>query len=269
MSNAFTKCEYSPAGREIIKNEQTLGYPRVCAHRGFNTIAPENSMPAFGAAVALGADEIEFDLWPTTDGEIVSVHDRTLDRVSNGTGLVTDYTLEELSKLDFGIKFNEKFKGLRIVKFKDILRKFSGQVIMNIHIKPLSFDDTPYPEEIMKKIVALLKKYDAERHAYFMLETDTQIAQFKKYAPEIPICVGHLSERPWDIVDRAIQFGCDKVQLIKKYFNREMIEKAHRHGIKCNIYWSDEPSETLEFLNMGIDTVLTNECNIISQYVRR
>lgn len=261
--------QYRPAGSAVIKNEKTLGFPRVCAHRGFSVVAPENSMPAFGAAIALGAEEIEFDLWPIADGEIVSIHDRSLDRVSNGTGLVTDHTFKELAQFDFGAEFGEKFKGLHIVKFEDILHKFSGQVIMNIHIKPLTYDDTPYPEDAMKKIVELLKKYGAEQHAYFMLETDTQIRQFKKYAPEIPVCVGHLSDRPWEIVDRAIKFCCEKVQLFKPYFNQEMIDKAHKHGIKCNVFWSDDPKETKEFLDMGIDTILTNDYNLISQCVDR
>lgn len=261
--------QYRPAGSAIIKNEKTLGYPRVCAHRGFSVVAPENSMPAFGAAVALGAEEIEFDLWPTADGEIVSIHDRDLSRVSDGKGLVTDHTFEELEKFDFGAKFGEKFKSLRIVKFEEILHKFAGHVIMNIHIKPLTYDTTPYPEASMKKIVKLLKKYGAEQHAYFMLETDTQIQQFKKYAPDIPVCVGHLGNRPWEIVDRAIEFGCEKVQLFKPYFNQEMIDKAHEHGIKCNVFWSDDPEETKTFLDMGIDTILSNDYNLISQCVER
>lgn len=74
--------QYRPAGSAIVKSDKQAPYPRVCAHRGFPAIAPENSMPAYGAAVALGVDEIEFDLWPTKDGEIVSIHDDTLDRVS-------------------------------------------------------------------------------------------------------------------------------------------------------------------------------------------
>jgi len=261
--------KYRPAGSAIVKPDAIMPYPRVCAHRGFSVIAPENSMPAFGAAIALGAEEIEFDLWPTADGQIVSIHDRSLDRVSDGAGLVTDCTFNELEQYDFGVKFGEKFKGLRIVKFEDILRKFSGQVIMNIHIKPLSLDDTPYPEDAMRKIVRLLKSYGAEQHAYFMLETDTQIKQFKEYAPEIPVCVGHLFDRPWEIVDRAIAFGCEKVQLFKPYYNQEMIDKAHEHGIICNVFWSDDPKETKEFLDMGIDTILTNDYNLISQCVER
>jgi len=260
--------QYRPGGSAIVRDESLMKYPRVCAHRGFSSVAPENSMPAFGAAVAMGADEIEFDLWPSSDGEIVSIHDKTLDRVSDGTGLVYEHTYEELSKLDFGSKFGEEFKGLSIVKFEDILKKFSCHVIMNIHIKPLSYSEL-YPEETMKKIVALIKKYDCEKYVYFMLETDEMIQQFKAYAPQIPICVGHLNARPYEIVDRAIEFGCQKVQLFKPYFNQEMIDKAHAHGIICNVFFADEEEEAQKYLDMGIDTILTNKYNLISQVVKK
>lgn len=256
--------QYRLGGSAVIPGEKDLGYPRLCAHRGFSAVLPENTMPAYGAAVALGADEIEFDLWPTKDGEIVSCHDDNLERVSTGKGLVIDHTLKELEALDFGVNFNEKFKGLKIAKFEDILEKFAGQVIMNIHVKPLSMTEE-YPEEILRKIVELIKKYDCENHMYFMLETDIQIQQFKKIAPHLPICVGHLEKRPWEIVDRAIEFGCEKVQLYKPYFNREMIEKAHKNGVLCNVYWSDDPKETKEFLDMGIDTILTNDFIVVSE----
>ena len=81
--------------------------------------------------------------------------------------------------------------------------------------------------------------------------------------------MGHLTDRPLEIVDRAIEFGCEKVQLFKPYFNQEMIDKAHEHGIKCNVFWSDNPNETEDFLNMGIDTILTNDYNLVSQCVER
>ena len=64
---------------------------------------------------------------------------------------------------------------------------------------------------------------------------------------------------PWKIVDRAIEWDCCKVQLFKPYFNQEMIDKAHDHGILCNVYWSDDPVEARQFFEMGIDTVLTND----------
>lgn len=90
-------------------------------------------MPVYKAAVAMSADKIEFDLCPTAEREIVSCHDRNLDRVSIGTGLITNHTLSELKKLDFGIKFDKKFEGLRVLQFEDILKELACNVIMNMH----------------------------------------------------------------------------------------------------------------------------------------
>lgn len=258
--------QYRNCGSAIIKNNEQMLYPRVCAHRGFSTVAPENSMPAFGAAVALGAEEIEFDLWPTKDGKIVSCHDDTLNRVSDGTGKIYEHTYEELRKLDFGSKFGERFKNLRIVLFEDILKKFGGHTIMNVHVKTLSDE---YDEAIMKKIVSLIRKYECEKYVYFMISHDGVIRQFKTYAPDIQMCVGHLDSRPWEIVERAIELGAEKVQLFKPYFNQEMIDKAHQHGIRCNVFFSDETEETKTFIEMGIDTILTNDYQLISQVVKR
>lgn len=259
--------QYRVGGPAIVPFDDRMPYPRLCAHRGYNKIAPENSMPAFGAAIAMGAEEIEFDLWPTADGEIVSSHDSTLDRVSDGTGKIYEHTLAELEALDFGSKFSEDYRELSIVRFEDILQKFAGQTIMNIHVKPLDLNQ-PYPEDIMKKIVALIRKYDCARHVYFMLEPDEHIRQFKAYAPDIPVCVGHLSARPYEIVDRAIELGAEKVQLYKPYFNQEMIDKAHAHGIRCNIFWTNKPGEANKFLDMGIDTLLTNHFNTVRMAIK-
>ena len=259
--------KYRPSGSAIVRPEAWMGYPRVCAHRGFNTVAPENSMPAFGAAIAMGADEIEFDLWPTKDGEIVSCHDRKLDRVSDGTGFIYDYTYEELLKLDFGSKFGAEFKGLKILKFEEILKKLSCHTIMNIHIKTVVKGEKT-DETYLQKIIDLIYKYDAQKHVYFMTGDDLMMEQLVRLAPDICRCMG-AGNGKWEIVDRAIRFGCQKVQLFKPYFNQEMIDKAHAHGMKCNVFFADDPEEAQKYLDMGIDTILTNDYNRISQIVKK
>ncbi|MBE6539028.1 MAG: hypothetical protein E7671_06150 [Ruminococcaceae bacterium] len=230
--------QYRVAGPMTIPHDEVMKYPRICAHRGFSSVAPENTMPAFGAAIALGADEIEFDVWPTKDGEIVSCHDDTLDRVSDGRDKIYEHTYEELLQLDFGVKYGDKFKGLKIPTLEEILRKFALHTVMNIHIKPLG---ESYPRKIMEKIVSLVRRFDCEKHVYFMIERDEDVNIFKSYAPDIKICVGHDSARPYEIVDRAIALGADKVQLFKPYFNQEMINKAHENGIRCNVFFADAP----------------------------
>ncbi len=248
---------YRNGGASIVPFDGVMKYPRLCAHRGFNTIAPENSLPAFGAAVALGAEEIEFDIWSTKDGVLVSCHDRKLDRVSNGTGYIYDHTYEELLRLDFGFKYGEKFKGLKIPTFEEILQKFAGRVIMNIHVK---IWDNNFENSMMEEIVALIRKYDCARHVYFMTRSDAMIQRVMEYAPDLKVCVGwDENEDPMSIVDRAIALGAYKVQLFKPYFNQESVDKAHAHGILCNVFWADDPEEARRYFEMGIDTVLTND----------
>ena len=259
--------KYRPGGSAIVRHDSIMEYPRICAHRGFNTIAPENSMPAFGAAVAMGAQEIEFDLWVTKDGEIVSCHDKKLDRVSTGTGNIYDYTYEELLAFDFGVKYSEKFKGLKILKFEDILKKLACHTIMNIHIKTVD-NLCEYDPEALRKIIALIDKYDCRKYVYFTTGNDNLLRLAQQMAPDICRCVG-AGNAPREQVERAIRYECKKIQLFKGKFDQTMIDKAHEHGIICNVFWSDKEDEAREYLAMGIDTILTNDYNLISQVIEK
>ena len=263
--------KYRPAGSAIIpgfKDAETALPKRLCAHRGFSTVAPENSLPAFGSAVALGAAEIEFDLWWTKDGEIVSIHDATLDRVADGKGKVYEHTYEELAKLDFGSKFGEKkgfknFAGLRILRFEEILAKLSCHTIMNIHMKDIG---KAWDEEHVKKVLRLIDAYDARGHVYFMSSCGPLQDQLARLAPDIPRCMGngrYDMGRP-DIVDMAIKHKCQMVQLFKPYFDQSTIDRAHAAGMRVNVFWSDDPAEAKKFLEMGIDTILTNDYLLIA-----
>ena len=254
--------KYRPAGSAIIPGyrDAAKALPkRLCAHRGFSTVAPENSLPAFGSAVALGANEIEFDLWWTKDGEIVSIHDATLDRVSNGTGKVFDHTYEELLKLDFGAKTGKHFAGLKILRFEEILAKLSCHTIMNIHMKDVGKE---WDEAHVKKVLRLIDAYDARGHVYFMSSCGPLQDQLARLAPDIPRCMGYAPGK--DIVDEAIKHKCQMVQLFKPYFDQSTVDRAHAAGMRVNVFWSDDPVEAKKFLDMGIDTILTNDYLLIA-----
>ncbi len=264
--------KYRNGGAAIVPYDDIMAYPRICAHRGFNSVAPENSLPAYGAAVAMGAQEIEFDLWPSKDGVIVSIHDPVLDRVSDGTGNVWEYTYEELLKFDFGIKKGPKFAGMRIPTLEEILQKFAGHAIMNIHVK--SAVECPVTEEMIAEIARLLKKYDCERWCYFMQGSPKALDVMRRVAPHIPRCAGH-GDAKADIVQKAIDYGCKKVQLYKPYFPKlpdDYVEvtcrRAHEHGIIVNVFYADDPEEAKMYLQKGADTILTNDFNLVSQILK-
>ncbi|MGM9652522.1 MAG: glycerophosphodiester phosphodiesterase [Eubacteriales bacterium] len=97
----------------------------VAAHRGWSEKYPENTMEAFRAAIALGVDQVETDIRVTADGELVLIHDAAVDRTTNGTGNVCDYSLAELRRLDAGAWKGEEFAGCRIptlTEFMDLVR---------------------------------------------------------------------------------------------------------------------------------------------------
>ena len=243
----------------VIGQDDQLPYPRFCAHRGCGDAAPENSMAAFAAALEQGAAEIEFDLWPTADGEIVSTHDAVLDHCSDGTGKVSDHTYAELLQYDFGIHWGDVFRETRIPRFEEILATFGKRIILNVEIKSTDIV-TPLPEAYLKKIIDLIGKYDCRDHVYLMTGSDAVMEQLIRLAPDLPRCCGGggSTERRWQIVERAIAFGCKKLQFHRDCFDRAMIEKAHANGIICNVWWSDDPEECARFFEMGIDTILTN-----------
>ena len=254
---------YRPGGSAIVPFFNCAAPKRLCAHRGLPASIPENTLPGFAAVVGMGAAEIEFDLWWTKDGEIVSVHDATLERVSDGEGKVYEKTYSELRKLDFGCKSGKGFTGFRIMRFSDLLAKLSCHTLMNIHMKSLL--DTPWDERHLKKVVDLIDAYDARGHVYFMTENGVLQDQLAKIAPDIPRCMGHDGRQPDRIVERALAHKCQMVQLFKPYFDQSTVDRAHAAGLRCNVFWSDDPAEAKKFLEMGIDTILTNAYLPISE----
>ena len=251
---------YRNGGASVVLPDARMPYPRLCAHRGFSAALPENTLPAFGAAVALGAGELEFDLWSTADGVLVSCHDATLERVSNGTGKIFEHTYEELLSLDFGVAHKEHFKGLKIPSFEEILQKFAGRAVMNVHVK---IWDADHEDLMIPEIVSLVRKYDCEQYVYFMSTNVKALGALKAYAPALAICVGWNGVREERagvmMVESALAIGAEKVQLFKPYFNRESVVLAHKNGIRCNVFFADDPDEARAYLAMGVDTLLTND----------
>ncbi|MFB9273832.1 glycerophosphodiester phosphodiesterase [Cohnella cellulosilytica] len=286
-----------------VLSEREQKYPRLCSHRGFNNVAPENSLPALAMAVALGAEEIEFDLWPTKDGDLVVCHDTTVDRTSNGTGKLTELAMADIRKLDMGSWFDPRFKGTRFPSFEEVLALLAKKTIMNIHLKSVDTGYTPSPQmrqrglelrkvlkeqilidmegphekviiqeelewennpavesydpAIFRKISDLIDKYDCRDYVYITGEKDVLMTA-KNIAPHLSRnCLeGHMN---YTIVENALKYDCERVQFCKLYLTKDMIDRAHHHGMRCNLFWSDHPQEADYFLKHGIDTILVND----------
>jgi glycerophosphoryl diester phosphodiesterase len=150
-----------------LEDEDTDFSPRVIAHRGLSGLCPENTLPAFGAAVALGVHEIEFDIWGSKDRELVICHDPNVNRTSNGEGSIKDLNWEDIKKLDAGSWFDARWANITFCRMEDICEQYAGKVTMNIHIK-----DPGEEGWVVEKSRDLIKKYNIEKRTYFAGEKD-------------------------------------------------------------------------------------------------
>jgi glycerophosphoryl diester phosphodiesterase len=113
----------------------------VISHRGEHLHHPENTMPAFHAAVEAGADFIEVDVRTTSDGKLVLMHDGGVDRCTNGHGEVAAMTFDEIRKLDAGIKSGPQFAGTQVPTFEEVLEVARGKIGVYIDAKRISAKD--------------------------------------------------------------------------------------------------------------------------------
>lgn len=135
--------------RKLLEQENIT----VAGHRGFKTNYPENTILSFVEALKLGVDMLEIDLNLTRDKEIVLIHDLTVDRTTDGSGLVRDYSLEEIKKLDAGAWFGEEFKNLRVPTLQelvDVLKDYP-EILLNVEIKDRTHEMVDATMELLER----------------------------------------------------------------------------------------------------------------------
>ena len=133
---------------------------KVTAHRGYSGRYPENTMLAFKKAVEAGCDEIELDVQLTKDDVVVVLHDERIDRTTDGTGYVRDYTYEELKQFNAAKCWNGRYETMAIPTFEEYCLWVKDEpVTTNIELKTSIY----YYEGLEEKTIALLRKYHREK----------------------------------------------------------------------------------------------------------
>ena len=135
-----------------------LNRPTIFAHRGSSAYAPENTIAAFKTAVSQHADGIELDAKLTADGQVVVIHDDTVDRTTYGTGRIKSLTLKDIKELDAGSKFPPLFKPEKIPTLDEVFEVVGRRTFINVELTNYSSPTDELPD----KVVALVKKYNLE-----------------------------------------------------------------------------------------------------------
>lgn len=217
---------------------------KVYAHRGYSGKYPENTMLAFKKASETGCYGIELDVQLTKDGEVVIIHDETIDRTTDGTGKVKDYTLEELQKFNADTLWGGIHGFQPIPTFDEYCAWVKDQdLVTNIEIKSGVY----YYEELEEKTLAIVKKYGLEKKTIFSSFNHSSVALLKKLAPEI-LC-GALVEHE-GLGNAGYYCGKHGFECYHPGFKgltEETVKGCKEHGIILNV-WTVNDMGTLEQL---------------------
>jgi glycerophosphoryl diester phosphodiesterase len=217
---------------------------------------PENTLPSFADAVALGADEIEFDVRLTADNEMIVCHDLDVGAVSDKKGELSAYTLAELRRMNAG---SYKNWYVPFTTPEEVISAFAGRAVLNIHIH-----DFGENMDVPARLRRLLYRNDCTDYAYFAAR-DEQLALCLRFAPDIVRCsLAPRENGGADIIDYAVKYACRRVQFRKPYFNPAAIARAKSYGMEVAVCWADDRYEAKRLLDMGVDTILTNRTDVLT-----
>jgi glycerophosphoryl diester phosphodiesterase len=180
----FLSCALCAAAAVAILCIAVLGGPNgeskgparsilTSAHRGEHLKHPENSLPAIQAAIDAGVDYVELDVRTSSDGQLVLMHDPTVDRMTDGKGAVKDMPFAEIRKLDLGARFPGKFPDLQVPTFDEALELCKGKIGIYVDTKSA----TP------KDLIAAIERHDMGDHVMFWSEHVSFLKQIAELRP--------------------------------------------------------------------------------------
>ncbi len=227
-------------------------YPLLCAHRGLSAACPENTLPALASAAAVGAHEVEFDLWLSADGVPVVCHDPSVDRTTDGSGEISAMEWKDIKTLDAGVKRGDRWRGLKIPRLEEALHACGKEVVLNIHVK-----DAGAGGKLVRLLCDILRESGLSASAYIAAASEEALSESLEYAPEIERAVLFGKDRPQGQIKTALKFKSARVQFGKNAGEDDFLA-AREAGLTSNLFYSDAAEEAMEYSRKGVDVVLTN-----------
>lgn len=238
---------------------------KVWGHRGASGYVPENTMPAFVKACEMGADGVELDVQLTKDGKIVVIHDETLERVSDGTGFVKDYTLEELKRMDVS-KVMPDYGTVRIPTLSDVLEELKPRGIeINIELKTGLF---LYPG-LEQKVLTLVQGLNMTDRIWCSSFNHETVCRIKRLCPQMR-CGFLITDILMDVAAYTKKYGIDALHPADYHLQNPLfVKRAKKQGLKVHVWTVNDKKHMHAFAKQGVDALITNYPDVAREVCAR
>jgi len=249
-------------------------HPLAFAHRGGGKLWPENTMVAFQGAVQLGCRYLETDLHTTRDGVMVTIHDETVDRISDGSGPVRAFTLAELRRLDAGYRFSPdggqtfpfRGKGVTVPTFTEVTQAFPD-ICLNLDIKQRQ-------PPMVEALVTFVEEQDAHDRILVGSLHDRILRDFRRRTGgRVATSAASWEARLFWLASRLgltrfLPISYDALQVPPRHgplsvVDRRFVQAAHRLGIEVHVWTVDESEEMRRLLRLGVDGLMSDRPDLL------
>jgi glycerophosphoryl diester phosphodiesterase len=251
-------------------------WPANFAHRGASSRAPENTLEAFRLAAESGAGGLELDIHMTSDAGVVVIHDDTVDRTTDGAGLVRDMTLREVRGLDAGYRFAPKGeatypyrgRGVRVPALGEVLRGFPDLKV-NIDVK----EDQPGVEEALLKTIL---DANAGERVLVVSEIPAVLERFRELSGS-EVATGASRREVEDFyrmsrqgLEGSLNPAYEALQVPVEFAGSELVtprfvEAAHGRGVRVDVWTINDAQEMRRLLDLGVDGLMTDRPELLSK----
>ena len=236
-------------------------YPRVIAHRGGGTTAPENTLVALRLAATMGFGGVEFDVKLAGSGVPVLMHDDTVDRTTDGSGPVASLDVGALRRLDAGVWFGNEFAGERIPTFEGATNLCHHLGLWaNIEIKP----DAGNAVETGRIVASMTARLWSDDSPAPLLSSFSEAAlgAAAAAAPSLPRAL-LVEEPPADWRERAARFGCRALHCRHDHVSAALVAAAHAAGLGILAYTVNDAQRAMGLFAIGVDAIVTDELGTV------
>jgi glycerophosphoryl diester phosphodiesterase len=270
LSATLSGCQTQQEEEATMESQDRI---QIVGHRGAKGIAPENTLASFQAALDAGVDMIELDVHLSQDGELVVLHDPRLERTTDGSGLVGEFTLAELKQLDAAAQFEgDAATGVqRIPTLQEVYDLVGGQVEINVEIKTAE-DGSRYPG-IEDKVLELVRRNGAEAYTVVSSFDFPTVQEVQAQEPELACYaivsteyfreMGLKGKRAEDVVADLVDHGFGQVAVDKQYLSRDLMALLDEAGFVVGVWVLNDVDEMGKFASMGVDRITTDRPDLL------
>jgi len=249
-------------------NIRNNGEVLVIAHRGGMGLSPENTLYAFKRAEELGVDVIELDIHGTRDGEIVIMHDNTIDRTTDGSGKVVNFTLTELKGFDAGFKwtpdngisFPYRRKGLKMPTLSEVFSEIRNTAMI-IEIKQSE-------PSLIDPLCQLIRKHSLEHNVIVASFSTHALMEFRRVCPEVATSATKTEAIRFFILNLFYLGGFYRPSAVAlqvpvylegiKVVTKRFVNTAQKHNMEVHVWTVNEVDEMRRMINMGVNAIVTD-----------